>query len=307
MSAPRAPWFKFYPADFMAGVRGLSAQEVGLYTMLLARIYEENAPIQYHPLRLAAYCGMREKTFAKTLEKLVALGKITLHEGMLSNRRAEAEISHRANDLENASKAGKASAKKRQQNQAKTATAVQQAFNHTDTDTDTDTDIDDDDRVREPDNFRGMILEAIGLDPAEETALGGPADMAEARGWLELPHVTEERVCEQIRAVMTRKGDRQVHSLAYFTPEMQRMSASLEASKAPLMPATRRKPGIGEAVPMAANSGKVDLDALAALWVPALTQGRPVPSSAISPALARHMLDRNMVTPADLRRAGVSA
>ncbi|WP_157403942.1 hypothetical protein [Paracoccus sp. N5] len=165
---------------------------------------------------------------------------------------------------------------------------------------------DDDDRVREPDHFWGMILEAMGLDPAEATALGGPADMAEARGWLKLPHITEELVCEQIRVVIARKGDRQIHCLAYFTPEMQRLSASLEASKVPLTPATRRQPGRGEAVPMAANSGKVDLDGLAALWAPKVAGGGYVPSSAISPALARHMLEKGLVAPADLRRAGVS-
>lgn len=30
MTDRHASWFKFYPADFMNGVRGLSAQEVGL-------------------------------------------------------------------------------------------------------------------------------------------------------------------------------------------------------------------------------------------------------------------------------------
>ncbi|MDQ7775870.1 MAG: helix-turn-helix domain-containing protein [Paracoccus aminovorans] len=166
---------------------------------------------------------------------------------------------------------------------------------------------DDDDSVREPDHFRGKILEAMGLAPEARTALGNPAGMAEARRWLELPHLTEELVCEQIRAVMARKGDGPPHSLAYFTPEMQRASAALEARKAPLAPAPRRRPSGGEAVPMAASSGKVDLDALAGLWVPALTEGRPVPPSAISPRLARHMLDKGLVTAGDLRRAGVTA
>lgn len=132
------PYFSFYPADFMNGVRGLSAQEVGVYTMLLCRIYEENGPVEYHVLRLATYCGMREPTFEKVVKALVDLGKIHLVDGMLCNRRAEAEIAKRVNDLENSSKAGKASAQKRQQNQQMTATPVQRTFNHTDTDTDTE-------------------------------------------------------------------------------------------------------------------------------------------------------------------------
>lgn len=136
MSEKRIPWFRFYPADFMDGVRGLSAQEVGLYTMLLCRMYEESGAIEDHTLRLSTYCGMREKTFTATLDKLVALGKIRRRDGMLTNDRAEAEIADRSDDLKIASAAGKASAKKRQQKQGKASTGVQRAFNHTDTDTD---------------------------------------------------------------------------------------------------------------------------------------------------------------------------
>lgn len=138
MSDRAAPWFKFYPADFMNGVRGLNATEVGLYQMLLCRLYEEGGPVEFNVLRLATYCGMREATFLKTAEKLISLGKITLSDGMISNRRFEVENSNRARDLKNNSKAGKASAKKRQQNQGQTSTPVERAFNHTDTDTDTD-------------------------------------------------------------------------------------------------------------------------------------------------------------------------
>lgn len=165
---------------------------------------------------------------------------------------------------------------------------------------------DDDDGVREVDDFRGRILEALGLDPEARTALGGPADMAEARRWLELPHVTKDRVCEQIRAVMARKGEGLPSTLAYFTDEMRRMSTRLEASAASLAPAPRRQSSRGEAVPMAARAGEVDLDALADLWAPKITGGVFVPPSAISPALARHMLDTGRVTQAELRRAGVS-
>ncbi len=135
MSRPHIPYFDFYPADFMNGVRGLSAQEVGVYTMILCRIYEESGPIEFHPVRLATYCGMRENAFSKIITRLVDLGKFSLVEGMLSNRRAEAEISRRASKLKINSRAGKASAQKKQQIQQPKPTDVQRPFNHTDTDT----------------------------------------------------------------------------------------------------------------------------------------------------------------------------
>ena len=140
MASNNIPYFRFYPADFMLGVRGMSAQEIGVYTMILCRIYESSGPVEYNPLRLSTYCGMRQATFDKVLGKLVDLDKLQMVGGMISQRRADIEISKRADDLKNNSKAGKASAEKRQQNQSQDATTVQQPFNHTDTDTDTDTD-----------------------------------------------------------------------------------------------------------------------------------------------------------------------
>ena len=238
MTSHHASWFKFYPADFMNGVRGLSAQEVGLYTMLLARIYEENGPIEYHPLRLSTYCGMREATFVKTLEKLLALGKITLREGMLSNARAEAEISNRSHDLKNASKAGKASAEKRQQNQRQDATRVQQAFNHTDTDTDTDKRVvvvsaqarDDADLT-----YREKLLHAAGIDPRKTItpgpkAPGSELDMIEARKWLNDSRFGgEDEIVQMVASI--RSGMRDPPStLRYFTKPLLAFAAAKSAS-----------------------------------------------------------------------------
>lgn len=136
MSGKRIPYFDFYPADFMHGVRGLTATEVGVYTMLLCRIYEENGPVEYNTVRLSAYCGIRESALVKAIDRLVVLAKLTVQDGMLSNPRAMKEIEARETKLKNNSRAGKASAEKRQQNQSESATDVQRTFNHTDTDTD---------------------------------------------------------------------------------------------------------------------------------------------------------------------------
>ncbi|MEI2388122.1 DUF1376 domain-containing protein [Breoghania sp. JC706] len=123
------PYFNFYPADFMNGVRGLSPQEVGVYTMLLCRIYEENGPVDLHYLRLSTYCGMRESTFRKVLGKLVELGKLEIRGDCLTNARAELEISNRADNLKNKKRAGEISAEKRQQKQRAAPTGVEQVPN----------------------------------------------------------------------------------------------------------------------------------------------------------------------------------
>lgn len=142
MSKKHIPYFDFYPADFMNGVRGLTPQEVGVYTMLLCRIYEESGPVELHHSRLATYCGMRVKTFTSVVERLIDLGKLLLVDGALHNSRAMAEISNRADKLKNKSTAGKASAEIRKEKQRHMATPVEQVFNYTDTETETDTETD---------------------------------------------------------------------------------------------------------------------------------------------------------------------
>lgn len=142
MKKLRIPYFRFYPEDFMHGVRGLTPQEVGVYVMLLCRMYEENGRIEYHATRLATYCMMRPTSFKKVVNRLIELDKIQavdkLGKTLLTNRRAEGEISDRANDLKKLSRAGKKSAEKRQQNQKADATNVHHLSTYTDTKADSD-------------------------------------------------------------------------------------------------------------------------------------------------------------------------
>lgn len=240
------PWFKFYPADFMHGVRGLGPREVGVYTMLLCKIYEDGEPIEYHVRRLSTYCGMTQKTFEAVVATLVDLGKIQVVAGRLTNARAEAEIASRETDLKNASKAGKASAEKRQQKQRNDATPVQQPSNNKDIDTDIDKNDGDDTREREASQLpadatdRERILSVIGVDPVSGLTgrggqmLGKPSDMVVAARWLALPGMNIDRVCEVIRSVMAQKRDGAPSSFAYFDRSMQEFSGQL--SLPPLEP-----------------------------------------------------------------------
>ena len=134
MSAKRVPYFNFYPTDFMRGVRGLTPQEVGIYTMLLCLIYEHNGPVARNIARLSAYCGCRPSSLEKALDRLAELGRITVADGMVMDDRAAEEIAKREHALKLQSLAGEKSAEKRKQNQGEKATGVQRAFNHTDTD-----------------------------------------------------------------------------------------------------------------------------------------------------------------------------
>ena len=83
----------FYPSDWLAGTRGLSDSETGIYITLIARMYEMAGPLERDDNRLWRLCGCRSKaSFVKALEYLVSEGKIIEAEGSLFNDRVQKEI-----------------------------------------------------------------------------------------------------------------------------------------------------------------------------------------------------------------------
>lgn len=90
------PWFPFFPSDWLAGTRGLSANATAAYITILALIYEHDGPVKADPAWLARYCSMSRRQFATALDLLVAKGKIqVLENGGLWNARAAVEIRKR--------------------------------------------------------------------------------------------------------------------------------------------------------------------------------------------------------------------
>jgi uncharacterized protein YdaU (DUF1376 family) len=85
---------RFYPSDWLAGTRGMTASETGIYITLIALMYENAGPIPDNPARLARLCGASNSSFASGLESLICEGKIARSEGHLTNGRAEKEISY---------------------------------------------------------------------------------------------------------------------------------------------------------------------------------------------------------------------
>ena len=83
----------FYPSDWLAGTRGLSDSETGVYITLISRMYEMAGPIVRDDERLARLCGCKSKAgFVKALKYLIEEGKILEAEGHLFNERVEKEI-----------------------------------------------------------------------------------------------------------------------------------------------------------------------------------------------------------------------
>ncbi|MGC4026238.1 MAG: DUF1376 domain-containing protein [Mesorhizobium sp.] len=90
------PWVRFFPSDWLAGTRGLSAHSTAAYITILAMIYERNGPIKNDPDLLARSCAMTRRQFDAALAALIEKRKLLLLDsGELWNERAAAEIEKR--------------------------------------------------------------------------------------------------------------------------------------------------------------------------------------------------------------------
>jgi len=110
-----SPFFQFYPSDWLAGTRGLTAAETGVYITLVAMMYEAEGPIPRDNRRLARLCGCTPAALQKAIDGLLATGKLVEDERGFFNRRVEIEIKKRSEKRASASE----SAKKRWQKTVK--------------------------------------------------------------------------------------------------------------------------------------------------------------------------------------------
>lgn len=87
----KMPWVRFFASDWLAGTRGMSAAETGVYITLIATMYERQEPIPEDHSRLARLCGASNSVFKNALELLIDDEKIIRVDGGLWNNRVEKE------------------------------------------------------------------------------------------------------------------------------------------------------------------------------------------------------------------------
>lgn len=110
------PYVQWFQDDFLGGIRGMKAMEIGIYTVLLNEMYNRGVALDQSDERLARMCGTDTRSFKRVLDMLIGDEKIIRLNCGLWNLRCENAFSSRAKMLEQQSCAGKASAKKRRQN-----------------------------------------------------------------------------------------------------------------------------------------------------------------------------------------------
>ena len=112
------PWHRRYHSDALTGMLSLTLEERGAYQTVLDMIYDRGGPIADHDRVLAGYMGCSVRKGRSLREKLIASGKLTARNGVITNRRAEKELENDAKTsrkhAENGAKGGRVSAKSRE-------------------------------------------------------------------------------------------------------------------------------------------------------------------------------------------------
>lgn len=110
-------WIKFYPSDWLAGTRGMTAAETGVYITLIAMMYERGGSLDLDRPRLARLCGTTPATFQKIIGALIDDGKITDGPEGLCNDRVSKELLTREEYTQQAREAANKRWQKAKQNQ----------------------------------------------------------------------------------------------------------------------------------------------------------------------------------------------
>ncbi|WP_378943085.1 YdaU family protein [Paracoccus sp. R86501] len=97
----------FYASDWLAGTRGYTPAQTGVYITMLAMMYEHTKPLPYDDARLARLCNCPAGTFKKILAVLIEDGKIVRLDAGLWNKRAGRELEAAKGAMDRASGKGK--------------------------------------------------------------------------------------------------------------------------------------------------------------------------------------------------------
>lgn len=107
----------FYPKDWLAKTAQLDPDERGIYIQIVMLIYAHGGPILNDAAWISRSCGCSSRLVRSIVDRLAAMGKIDIIEGMIYNNRAEAELAVKRKRVGVSSNAGTVSA----ENRAKTA------------------------------------------------------------------------------------------------------------------------------------------------------------------------------------------
>src|SRR5215469_5599456 len=82
----------FYPDEFLSGVDGMSAEQVGIYWLVCSKIYSRGRSIPDDDRENARIFRIDQRTWKRVKAELIAQGKLRTDDGKLVNARCLTEL-----------------------------------------------------------------------------------------------------------------------------------------------------------------------------------------------------------------------
>ncbi len=105
----------FYPDEFLVGIVGLNPAEIGAYWVACSLMYSRGGPIADDDAWIARACGCHVRTWRMLKTKLIAVGKLRIEGGFVTNSRVVREIERAQGRVKQSRQAAEASARARRE------------------------------------------------------------------------------------------------------------------------------------------------------------------------------------------------
>jgi len=89
-------WYKMNPVDWNDGTEDLTLEQEAAYLRICHAIYITERPVRDNGFVIAGLLRCNDRRAKRLVSELVGLGKITIENGFISNRRAVEEVSNRS-------------------------------------------------------------------------------------------------------------------------------------------------------------------------------------------------------------------
>lgn len=241
-----AEYYKHEIAKWNVATDDLTLEQEAAYHRVVAMIRLYERPLAHNLRVLSGLWRCNERKAKRLLDELISAGKLTVDAGLIIDEKAVNDASTlrqtRIDKQLAGSRGGIESGKSRRKSlenkdtgEAPASTREEKAREEKIKD-----DVDDAGAGALRDGFHGSdltdrerVLIAMGCESAitsPSSFIGGQEDTAEMQRWLQLPGLTIENICDEIRAVMARKpGGTPPSRFRYFRAAMENLSGALTA------------------------------------------------------------------------------
>lgn len=280
------PYYKAYPRDFFEGTIGFGFELKGAYRLLIDLIYQHGGDLTDDPRFIAGHLGCSVRAWNGYRAELIARGKISCQNGIISNFRADKELeilgSFQEKQRKNRSHPNK--------NNNLSDTMVSPKRDHTDTDTEKE-----EEGACAREAFFAQIRAAANV--TRMTPYWASSSLADAVARWEALGLTEEQIVKAAAESRTKNPDQPDGPKA-----LDRWMEGTAKSQASTSTAPAKEPKHGRTV-----NTSLTVEERAKFWAEKINANTFVPPSAVTPTMARSMLDQGLVTPEQLKVRGIAA